>query len=141
LLDEPWFAQPPPKSTGREQFQLAWVESRLSGVERPQDVQASLLELSAITIADALRAHQPATKRVLVCGGGVRNRALLDRLAAQLPGVVVESTAAFGLDPDFVEAMGFAWLARQTMAGLPGNLPSVTGARGLRVLGTVHPAA
>ncbi|MGO4776088.1 anhydro-N-acetylmuramic acid kinase, partial [Lysobacter sp. 2RAB21] len=141
LLDEPWFAQPPPKSTGREQFQLAWVESRLSGVERPQDVQASLLELSAITIADALRAHQPATRRVLVCGGGVRNRALLDRLAAQLPGVVVESTAAFGLDPDFVEAMGFAWLARQTIAGLPGNLPSVTGARGLRVLGTVHPAA
>ena len=141
LLDEPWFAQPPPKSTGREQFRLAWVQSRLSGGERPQDVQASLLELSAITIADALRAHQPATKRVLVCGGGVRNRALLDRLAAQLPGVVVESTAAFGLDPDFVEAMGFAWLARQTVAGLPGNLPSVTGARGLRVLGTVHPAA
>ncbi|UJB18631.1 anhydro-N-acetylmuramic acid kinase [Lysobacter gummosus] len=141
LLDEPWFAQPPPKSTGREQFQLAWVESRLRGGERPQDVQASLLELSAITIADALRAHQPATKRVLVCGGGVRNRALLDRLATQLPGVVVESTAAFGLDPDFVEAMGFAWLARQTVAGLPGNLPSVTGARGLRVLGTVHPAA
>jgi anhydro-N-acetylmuramic acid kinase len=141
LLDEPWFAQPPPKSTGREQFQLAWVQSRLSGGEQPQDVQASLLELSAITIADALRAHQPATKRVLVCGGGVRNRALLDRLAAQLPGVVVESTTAFGLDPDFVEAMGFAWLARQTVAGLPGNLPSVTGARGLRVLGTVHPAA
>ncbi|MBT2745644.1 MULTISPECIES: anhydro-N-acetylmuramic acid kinase [unclassified Lysobacter] len=141
LLDEPWFAQPPPKSTGREQFQLAWVQSRLRGGERPQDVQASLLELSAITIADAMRAHQPATKRVLVCGGGVRNRALLDRLAAQLPGVAVESTAAFGLDPDFVEAMGFAWLARQTVAGLPGNLPSVTGARGLRVLGTVHPAA
>lgn len=139
LLDEPWFAQPPPKSTGREQFQLDWVQARLSGGERPQDVQATLLELSAVTIAEALRAHQPATRRVLVCGGGVRNTALLDRLAAQLPGVVIESTAVFGLDPDFVEAMGFAWLARQTLAGLPGNLPSVTGARGLRVLGTVHP--
>ncbi|MEH6421641.1 anhydro-N-acetylmuramic acid kinase [Pseudomonas sp. CGJS7] len=140
LLDEPWFAQPPPKSTGREQFHLDWVDARLSGGERPQDVQATLLELSAVTIAQALRAHQPATRRVLACGGGVRNRGLLDRLAAQLPGVVIESTAAYGLDPDFVEAMGFAWLARQTVAGLPGNLPSVTGARGLRVLGTLHPA-
>ena len=141
LLDEPWFALPPPKSTGREQFHLDWVDARLRGDERPQDVQATLLELSAISIADALRAHQPATARVLACGGGVRNTALLQRLAAQLPRVAIESTAGHGLDPDFVEAMGFAWLARQTLAGLPGNLPSVTGARGLRVLGTVHPAA
>ncbi|WP_051884664.1 anhydro-N-acetylmuramic acid kinase [Lysobacter antibioticus] len=141
LLDEPWFALPPPKSTGREQFHLAWVEARLSGAEAPQDVQATLLELSAITTADALRAHQPATKRVLACGGGVRNSALLERIAAHLPGVAVESTVPYGLDPDFVEAMGFAWLARQTLSGLPGNLPSVTGARGPRVLGTVHPSA
>ncbi|WP_394538635.1 anhydro-N-acetylmuramic acid kinase [Lysobacter enzymogenes] len=140
LLDEPWFALPPPKSTGREQFQLDWVEARLGGGERPQDVQATLLELSAVTIAQALRAQQPATRRVLACGGGVRNGALLARLAARLPGVAVETTQAYGLDPDFVEAMGFAWLARQTLAGQPGNLPSVTGARGLRVLGTVHPA-
>ncbi|ALN55621.1 anhydro-N-acetylmuramic acid kinase [Lysobacter enzymogenes] len=140
LLDEPWFALPPPKSTGREQFQLDWVEARLGGGERPQDVQATLLELSAVTIAQALRAQQPATRRVLACGGGVRNGALLARLAERLPGVAVETTQAYGLDPDFVEAMGFAWLARQTLAGLPGNLPSVTGARGLRVLGTVHPA-
>ncbi|MGH8080067.1 MAG: anhydro-N-acetylmuramic acid kinase [Lysobacter sp.] len=140
-LAEPWFAQPPPKSTGREQFQLAWVEARLRGDERPQDVQATLLELSATTIAAALHAHQPTTQRVLACGGGVRNHALLDRLAAHLPGVTLESTAVYGLDPDFVEAMGFAWLARQTLAGLPGNLPSVTGARGLRVLGTLHPRA
>ncbi|UZW60372.1 anhydro-N-acetylmuramic acid kinase [Lysobacter enzymogenes] len=140
LLDEPWFALPPPKSTGREQFQLDWVEARLGGGERPQDVQATLLELSAVTIAQALRAQQPATRRVLACGGGVRNGALLARLAERLPGVAVETTQVYGLDPDFVEAMGFAWLARQTLAGLPGNLPSVTGARGLRVLGTVHPA-
>lgn len=141
LLDEPWFALAPPKSTGREQFHLDWVDARLGGGERPQDVQATLLELSAVTIAQALRAQQPATRRVLACGGGVRNGALLARLAALLPQATVETTAAYGLDPDFVEAMGFAWLARQTLAGLPGNLPSVTGARGLRVLGTVHPAA
>ncbi|HEV8695584.1 MAG TPA: anhydro-N-acetylmuramic acid kinase [Lysobacter sp.] len=139
LLDEPWFALPPPKSTGREVFHLEWVQARLHGSESPATVQASLLELTAVTIADALRAHQPQTQRVLVCGGGVHNARLLQRIAANLPGVIVESTAAFGLDPDFVEAMGFAWLARQALAGRPGNLPSVTGARGPRVLGVVYP--
>lgn len=140
LLDEPWFMLPPPKSTGREHFHLEWLERRLDGDEAPADVQATLLELSAITIADALRAQQPETARVLACGGGVHNPRLLERIAAQLPGVVVESTARHGVDPDFVEAMGFAWLARQTLAGLPGNLPSVTGARGPRVLGAIYPA-
>ncbi len=140
LLDEPWFALAPPKSSGREQFHLDWVQSRLTGDERAQDVQATLLELTAATVVAALRAQQPDTRRVLACGGGVRNTRLLARIAAQLPGVVVESTAAHGLDPDFVEAMAFAWLARQTLAGLPGNVPSVTGARGPRVLGVVYPA-
>ena len=140
LLDEPWFALGPPKSSGREQFHLEWVQSRLSGDERAQDVQATLLELTAATVVDALRAHQPATRRVLVCGGGVRNTRLLARIAALLPEMAVESTAGHGLDPDFVEAMAFAWLARQTLAGLPGNVPSVTGARGPRVLGVVYPA-
>ena len=141
LLDEPWFALPPPKSTGREHFHLDWLRSRLRGGESPADVQATLLELSAITVADALRAQQPQTRRVLVCGGGVRNARLIERIDARLPGVVIESTARYGLDPDFVEAMAFAWLARQTLAGLPGNLPSVTGARGPRVLGVIYPAA
>jgi anhydro-N-acetylmuramic acid kinase len=140
LLDDAWFASPPPKSTGREQFHLDWVESKLAGNESPADVQATLLELSAATVADALHAAQPATKRLLACGGGVHNPRLLGRIAARLPGAVVESTAAHGVDPDFVEAMGFAWLARQALLGLPGNLPSVTGARGPRVLGAVHPA-
>jgi anhydro-N-acetylmuramic acid kinase len=140
LRDEPWFALPPPKSSGREQFHLDWVESRLRGDEAPQDVQATLLELSATTVADALRAHQPATARVLVCGGGVRNSRLIERIAARLPGCVVEPTDLHGLDADYVEAMAFAWLARQTLAGLPGNVPAVTGARGPRVLGTMHPA-
>ncbi|TWI05851.1 anhydro-N-acetylmuramic acid kinase [Luteimonas cucumeris] len=141
LLDDPWFATPPPKSTGREQFHLDWVDARLGTLTRaPQDVQATLLELSAATIADALLATQPDTRRVLVCGGGVRNPLLLARIGARLPGVIVESTAMHGLDPDFVEAMGFAWLARETLAGRPGNLPSVTGAHGPRVLGVIHPA-
>jgi len=138
LRDEPWFALPPPKSTGREQFHLAWLEARLeASTAAPADVQATLLALTAITVAEALQAVQPATARVLVCGGGVHNAALMAELRARIPEAVVESTAMHGLDPDHVEAMGFAWLARETLAGRPGNLPSVTGARGWRVLGTV----
>jgi len=141
LLADPWFAQSPPKSTGREQFHLDWLQARLGQASpTPEDVQATLLELTAATIADALRATQPGTARVLACGGGVHNPQLLQRIAARLPGVVVESTAVHGVDPDFVEAMGFAWLARQTLASRPGNLPTVTGARGPRVLGAIHPA-
>lgn len=139
LLDDPWFALPPPKSSGREQFHLDWLHAQLRGSEAPADVQATLLELSAATVADALRATQPQTARVLVCGGGVRNAALIARIGARLPGTAVESTAAHGLDADFVEAMAFAWLARQALLGRPGNLPAVTGARGLRVLGAVYP--
>ena len=140
LLDDPWFGQPPPKSTGRDHFHLGWVEARLRGDESPADVQATLNALTARTVAQALLATQPATARVIACGGGVHNPALVAALAAALRGVVVESTAAHGIDPDHVEAMGFAWLARQTVLGLPGNLPSVTGAAGPRVLGGVYPA-
>ncbi len=147
LLDEPWFALPPPKSTGREQFHLEWLEQRLASSRagtaprRPEDVQATVLELTAATVADALHAAQPATRRVLVCGGGVHNPVLMARLAARMPAATVESTAAHGVDPDFVEAMGFAWLARETLAGRPGNLPAVTGARGPRILGAIHPVS
>jgi anhydro-N-acetylmuramic acid kinase len=140
VRNDAWFALPPPKSSGREQFHLDWVEAKLAGGESPQDVQATLLELSAATIADALQAHQPGTARVLTCGGGVRNARLIERIAARLPGCIVEPTDLHGLDADFVEAMAFAWLARQTLAGLPGNVAAVTGARGARVLGVVHPA-
>ncbi len=139
LLDEPWFGLPPPRSTGREQFHLDWVQARLRG-EAPADVQATLLELTAATVATALLGHQPGTARVIACGGGVHNPLLMQRIAARLPGVAVESTAAHGLDPDAVEAMAFAWLARETVDGRPGNLAAVTGARGPRVLGVLHPA-
>lgn len=141
LLAEPWFGLPPPKSTGRDQFQLQWLQARLEGaVLAPADVQATLCELSAATVAKALREVQPDTQRLLVCGGGVHNPLLMARLAMHLPAVQIASTAALGLDPDFIEAAGFAWLARETLANRPGNLPAVTGARGPRVLGAIYPA-
>ncbi|KQR12755.1 MULTISPECIES: anhydro-N-acetylmuramic acid kinase [Xanthomonas] len=141
LLADPWFALAPPKSTGREHFHLAWVRQAMgSATLQPADVQATLLELTAATVADALLRLQPQTRRVLVCGGGVRNPVLMARLAARLPGVVVESSARHGLDPDYLEAMGFAWLAAELLAGRPANLPSVTGAAGPRLLGAIYPA-
>lgn len=140
LLADPWFAAPPPKSTGREQFHLDWVEAALPEGIGAQDVQATLRALTAHTVADAIRTHQPSTREVLVCGGGVHNPHLMDALRALLPGMTVASTATHGVDPDHMEAMGFAWLARQTLCGLPGNLPSVTGARGPRILGMIATA-
>lgn len=140
LLAEPWFAAPPPKSTGRDQFHLDWVESRLAGQEAAADVQATLLALTAHSVRDALRASQPQTRRVIACGGGVHNPRLLAALADAMPDAIIDSSAAHGLDPDFVEAMAFAWLAREYLAGRPGNLPAVTGAAGLRVLGALYPA-
>lgn len=141
LLDDPYLAAPPPKSSGRDRYHLAWLESQMAGVSAaPADVQATLLEFTAISIAQALERWQPQGRRVLVCGGGVHNSRLLSRLRALLPGRIIESTAAHGVDPDFVEAMTFAWLARETLAGRPGNLCEATGARGPRVLGGVWPA-
>ena len=139
LLDDPWFAQPPPKSTGRDQFHLDWVASKLAGNELPADVQATLLALTTRTVVAALQASQPATRRLIACGGGVHNPVLMAALADALPDVHVESSAGHGLDPDCVEAMAFAWLARETLANRPGNLPAVTGAAGPRVLGGIYP--
>lgn len=140
LLDDPWFTKAPPKSTGRDQFHLQWVHSKLVGSESAADVQATLLALSVRTITDALLASQATTRRLIACGGGVHNPALMAALASALPGIVVEPSGAHGLDPDFVEAMAFAWLARETLAGRPGNLPAVTGAAGPRILGALYPA-
>lgn len=141
LLDDAYFAQRPPKSTGREHFHLAWLEMRLAGgTAGPADVQATLLELTARSVADAIARHAPDADVVLACGGGVHNAALMARLAALLAPITVASTASHGVDPDYLEAMAFAWLARQRLRGLPGNLPAVTGARGPRVLGAVYPA-
>jgi anhydro-N-acetylmuramic acid kinase len=139
LLDEPWFALPPPKSTGRDQFHLDWVASKLAGDESAADVQATLLALTTRTVAAALQASHSGTRRLIACGGGVHNPVLMAALAAAMPGLHVESSAVHGLDPDSVEAMAFAWLARETLANRPGNLPAVTGAAGPRVLGGIYP--
>jgi anhydro-N-acetylmuramic acid kinase len=141
LLADDYLALEPPKSSGRDRYHLAWLEAQFEGrTLAPADVQASLLEFTAASIAQALQRWQPQGRRVLVCGGGVHNPRLMARLAALLPDREVESTAAHGVDPDFVEAMTFAWLARETLAGRPGNLCEATGARGPRVLGAVWAA-
>jgi len=141
LLADAFFDLEPPKSTGRDRFHLEWLLPKLAGHSaEPADVQATLVELTARSIAQALRRWQPATSRVLACGGGVHNRALMQALERNLAPATLQTTAALGLDPDFVEAAAFAWLARETLAGRPGNIPSVTGARGPRILGSIIPA-
>jgi anhydro-N-acetylmuramic acid kinase len=138
LLQEPYFALPPPKSTGRDLFNDRWLRKSLKGGEEPQAVQATLLELTARSVAAAAAAHCPGVRRLIVCGGGAKNDALLRRLAERVAPAAVEPSSRHGIDPQLVEAAAFAWLAKQALLGLPGNLPSVTGARGLRVLGAVY---
>jgi anhydro-N-acetylmuramic acid kinase len=140
LLAEPFFALPPPRSTGRDLFHLGWLQARLIPSLAPEDVQATLLELSARCVADALRAQMAAARSLTVCGGGALNGRLMQRLSDLLPGVTVESSAARGLPVDQVEAAAFAWLAMRFKTKRPGNLPAVTGAAGLRVLGALYPA-
>jgi len=139
MLAEPYFAQTGPKSSGREVFNMDWLRRQLDGRSiEPVDVQATLLALSARSVAAAIRRDAPQAQRVLACGGGVHNAALMAALATALAPVPVLSTASCGIDPDYVEAMAFAWLARQRLLGLPGNRADVTGARGPRVLGAVY---
>lgn len=142
FLTEPYFAAPPPKSTGRDLFRPEWLETHLAaaGAIAPQDVQATLAELTAATCAGDLQRHAAGTTELIVCGGGALNRHLMARLAARLPGVPVVTSAERGLPVDQVEACAFAWLARRFVQREPGNLASVTGARGPRVLGALYPA-
>jgi anhydro-N-acetylmuramic acid kinase len=145
LLAEPYFAAPSPKSTGRDRFNAGWLATKLAAHGAPAPdagaVQATLLELTARTIAAAVdAASAPAAKaEVLVCGGGANNSALMCALAAALAPRRVVTTASCGVAVEHVEALAFAWLARQALAGRPGNLPKVTGARGLRILGAIYP--
>ncbi len=145
LLDEllafDYFGRQPPKSTGFEVFNLDWLRAR--GVEHhdPTDVQATLCELTARTIADDVRRYQPATLELFVCGGGAHNADMLRRLGRHLPETKIDMTAAAGLDPDLVEAAAFAWLAMRTVNGKTGNLPTVTGASRKVVLGAIHYAS
>lgn len=141
-LAEPYFALPPPKSTGRDLFDAAWLDALLArhGTPASVDVQATLCELTARSVAEALRRHAPATHELLVCGGGALNDALMARLRAALPAITVRSTAERGLPPLQVEAAAFAWLAMAHVERRAGNDPAVTGAGGPRVLGALYPA-
>jgi anhydro-N-acetylmuramic acid kinase len=142
FLTEPFFAAKPPKSTHRDKFNLSWLEERLAAANwqgEADDVQATLVALTARTIADAIRTYAPEALDVLVCGGGARNTTLMNTLARELAPRRVASTANEGVPVDHVEALAFAWLAREALAGRPGNLASVTGAAGPRVLGAIYP--
>jgi anhydro-N-acetylmuramic acid kinase len=138
LLEDPYFAKSLPKSTGPEYFHLDWLTRQLNGTESPEDVQRTLTELTVESLARGL--EQAPLTVVRVCGGGAHNALLLERLGERLEHVEVTTTQAIGVDPQEVEAWAFAWLAEQTLAGLPGNVPAVTGAAGARVLGGVFPA-
>lgn len=142
LQTEPFFGRMPPKSTGRDLFNGPWLDCQLRGFETaaPQDVQATLTELTAAACADEALRHEPKLARLLVCGGGALNTHLMARLQALLPGVAVMSSADAGLPPLQVEATAFAWLARKTVRREKLELQSTTGARGARVLGCVYPA-
>jgi anhydro-N-acetylmuramic acid kinase len=152
-LREPFFALAPPKSTGRDLFNADWLDARLRALPRyslftldsdaplQANVAATLTELTAQSVAQALLQHGPATSQVLVCGGGGYNDFLMARLRHNLPTrMAVQSTAVVGIAPEKVEALAFAWLAMAFVQGRPGNLPAVTGAQGLRLLGALHRA-
>lgn len=140
LLADPYFELPPPKSSGRDYFNLEWLGRHLEAYPdaEPEDVQATLLLLSAHSIADAIAREASSTTELYVCGGGVHNPRLLKELRHELPAVKIASTLELELDPDAVEAVTFAWLAKQRLDGAPGNLPAVTGAIQPVVLGGVY---
>jgi anhydro-N-acetylmuramic acid kinase len=140
MLSEPFFSLPPPKSSGRDLFNMAWLKEKLRGDERPEDVQATLLELTCLTITQAIQRYCTGAKEVYLCGGGAHNQALHARLTTLLMDSRILSTAALGADSDFLEAIAFAWLAQQTLQNKPANLPEVTGARHPCILGAIHRA-
>lgn len=140
LMAEPYLRLLPPKSTGRELFHLGWLKPQLPGASTAEDIQATLNAFTARSVATALQTWAPQTQRLLVCGGGAHNTRLLDTLSSYLPNVCVEITAAHGMHPDWIEAAAFAWMARETLAARPSNVPSVTGARHPVILGGIYPA-
>lgn len=138
LLNEPFFSQPPPRSSGRDLFNLTWLQGKLSGHEAPADVQATLLELTCRAIAQSIQQHCIGAKEIYLCGGGAHNLVLRGRLAAMLPRCNVQSTDTLGVNGDYLEATAFAWLAQQALRGKPANLPLVTGAKHPCILGAIY---
>ncbi|RJT27947.1 anhydro-N-acetylmuramic acid kinase [Buttiauxella izardii] len=141
MLSDPYFAMPAPKSTGREYFNYGWLERQLAAYPglAGEDVQATLTELTAVTISEQVLLSG-GCERLMVCGGGSRNPLLMARLGGLLPGIEVTTTDEAGISGDDMEALAFAWLAYRTLSGLPGNLPSVTGASAASVIGAIFPA-
>ena len=141
MLAEPYFLQAPPKSTGRDLFNAEWISQHLEDIDtKPEDVARTLTQLTAVTIQQAINRFCPDVDEVYLCGGGAHNQQLCTTLSELLSSVSIAKTDALGINADWVEATAFAWLAKQTLENKPANLPAVTGARGLRVLGAIYPA-
>ena len=140
LLADAYFRRSPPKSTGRDHFNLAWLRPFGVARHKAEDVQATLAELTARSIGGAVARFCSGAREVYLCGGGARNSDLVRRIARTLPNIPIASTLQLGVHPDWVEAMAFAWLAQRTVKGEAGNLPEVTGARKKRVLGAIYAA-
>jgi anhydro-N-acetylmuramic acid kinase len=141
MLDEPYLQLPPPKSTGRELFNARWLHQQLSHLKscpKPEDVACTLVEYTARTITDQVIAHFSSCDEIYVCGGGFHNAYLMKRIAHMLPNQTISTTAVLGVEPDWVEAAAFAWLAKQRIEGKTGNLPSVTGASKACILGGIY---
>ena len=144
MLAEPYFALPPPKSTGRELFSAEWLKAKLSSIPRPirtRDIEATLLSLTARTITEAIARFAPATEEVYLCGGGALNPALVSAISGLMPTRRVQTTSEIGIRPMDVEGLAFAWLAFAWLSSEPGNCPAVTGAIGPRRLGALYPAS
>ncbi len=141
MLEHPYFGMSPPKSAGREQFNMTWLLALLAGNEQPVDVQATLIQLTAISIAHAITQFcANGVAEIFLCGGGVHNSTLVQALNNALPAISIHNTDILGIDADWLEAHAFAWLGWQTLQNLPSNLTEVTGARHPCILGAIYPA-
>jgi anhydro-N-acetylmuramic acid kinase len=147
MRQDSFFKQAPPKSTGRDRFNLQWLSHHLESTQTtqaaPENIQATLLMLTAQSIAESLKAYAPDTQRLMICGGGIKNTALINQIKSLcdwIPSENIQSTASKGIDPQTVEAAAFAWLAWAFKEKRPANLPAVTGAKGSRLLGALYPA-
>lgn len=140
LMQDPYLSLPPPKSTGKEHYNLEWLVKQLKQHSHlsAEQVQASLCKFTSLSITEALMRHMPDTQSLIVCGGGAHNTHLMSQLETMLPAIKVQTSEDYGIHPDWVEAIAFAWLARETLNHRPGNLPAVTGAERAVILGAVH---
>jgi anhydro-N-acetylmuramic acid kinase len=140
LLDEPFLHAVPPKSSGRDLFNLAWLNSKLRGDEAPVDVQATLLAFSSRVISDAIHRFCDGAQEIYLCGGGAHNQALVRNMRISLPDCLIQATDTLGMGVDWLEAIAFAWLAQQRLQGDAINLTAVTGARHPCILGAIYSA-